>query len=29
MIKLPLIEKIPEAYTAIEDDRVTLFPILL
>lgn len=25
MIKLPPIEKIPEAYTAIEDDRVILF----
>lgn len=25
MIKLPPIEKIPEAYTAIEDDRVKLF----
>lgn len=25
MIKLPPIEKIPEAYTAIEDDRVTIF----
>lgn len=25
MVKLPPIEKIPEAYTAIEDGRVTLF----
>lgn len=25
MIKMPPIEKIPEAYTAIEDDRVTLY----
>lgn len=25
MIKLPPIEKIPEAYTAIEDDRIELY----
>lgn len=25
MIKLPPIEKIPEAYTAVEDDRIKLF----
>lgn len=25
MIKLPPIEKIPEAYTAVEDNRITLY----